>query len=118
MSEEEKKAIEINLKCLHNVMNNFEDGLCETMQEKVAEVKEIIKKQNKKIAEKEALYQKALTDLVIAEKMIDEMAEHIVSSAIVDDTVCAIKCDCETDILEDCTHEKMLNCTKEYFKRR
>ena len=46
------------------------------------------------------------------------MAEHIVSSAIVDDTVCAIKCDCETDIEEDCTHEKMLICTKQYFERK
>ena len=52
------------------------------------------------------------------DKQIDLMAEHIVSSAIVDDTVCAIKCDCESDILEDCSHEKMLNCTKEYFKRK
>lgn len=50
------------------------------------------------------------------DKIIDLMTEHIVSSAIVDDTVCAIKCDCETDIEEDCTHEKMLNCTKQYFK--
>lgn len=52
------------------------------------------------------------------DKQIDLMAEHIVSSAIVDDTVCAIKCDCESDILEDCSHEKMLNCTKQYFKRK
>lgn len=52
------------------------------------------------------------------DKQIDLMAEHIVSSSIVDDTVCAIKCDCESDILEDCSHEKMLNCTKEYFKRK
>lgn len=51
-------------------------------------------------------------------KQIDLMAEHIVSSAIVDDTVCAIKCDCETDIEEDCTHEKMLICTKQYFERK
>ena len=51
-------------------------------------------------------------------KQIDLMAEHIVSSSIVDDTVCAIKCDCESDISEDCSHEKMLNCTKEYFKRK
>lgn len=50
-------------------------------------------------------------------KQIDLMAEHIVSSAIVDDTVCAIKCDCETDIEEDCTHEKMLICTKQYFEK-
>lgn len=52
------------------------------------------------------------------DKQIDLMAEHIVSSAIVDDTVCAIKCDCESDILEDCSHEKMLNCTKEYFEKK
>lgn len=51
-------------------------------------------------------------------KIINLMTEHIVSSAIVDDTVCAIKCDCETDINEDCTHEKMLNCTKQYFERK
>lgn len=52
------------------------------------------------------------------DKMIDLMAEHICSSAVVDDTVCAIKCDCKTDINEDCTHEKMLNCTKQYFERK
>lgn len=52
------------------------------------------------------------------DKMIDLMAEHICSSAVVDDTVCAIKCDCETDINEDCTHVKMLNCTKQYFERK
>ena len=52
------------------------------------------------------------------DKQIDLMAEHIVSSAIVDDTVCVIKCDCESDILEDCSHEKMLNCTKQYFETK
>lgn len=51
-------------------------------------------------------------------KIINLMTEHIVSSAIVDDTVCAIKCDCETNIEEDCTHEKMINCTKQYFERK
>lgn len=51
-------------------------------------------------------------------KIINLMTEHIVSSAIVDDTVCAIKCDCETDIEEDCTHEKMINCTKQHFERK
>ena len=51
-------------------------------------------------------------------KIINLMTEHIVSSAIVDDTVCAIKCDCETDIEEDCTHEKMINCIKQYFERK
>ncbi len=48
-------------------------------------------------------------------KIINEMAEHIVSSAIVDDTVCSIKfCGVE----EDCTHEKMLKCTKQYFEKK
>lgn len=51
-------------------------------------------------------------------KTVDLMAEHICNSAIIDDTVCAIRCDCETDILEDCTHEKMLRCTKQYFKSK
>ena len=59
-----------------------------------------------------------LLELQKKDKMIDLMAEHIVSSAIVDDTVCAIKCDCETDILEDCTYDKMLNCTKQYFEQK
>ena len=49
------------------------------------------------------------------EKEIDAMAEHIVSSAIVDDTVCAIKF-CEIE--ENCTHEKMLECTKQYFEKK
>lgn len=52
------------------------------------------------------------------DKIIDLMAEHIASAAIVDDTVCAIKCDCETDINEYCTQEKMLKCTKQYFGRK
>lgn len=45
MSEEEKKSIKIDLKCLHNIMNNFEDDLCEQMQEKVSEIKQFIEKQ-------------------------------------------------------------------------
>ena len=52
------------------------------------------------------------------DKIIDLMTEHICNSAIVDDTVCAIKCDCETDINEDCTQEKMMKCTKQYFERK
>lgn len=58
------------------------------------------------------------TEIEKKDKMIDLMTEHICNSAIVDDTVCAIKCDCETDINEDCTYEKMLNCTKQYFERK
>lgn len=94
--------------------------------------KAIVTKQGKTLEERaeqikkyKQLYNKALDDAVTTshdnmkkDKMIDLMAEHIVSSAIVDDTVCAIKCDCETDIEEDCTHEKMLICTKQYFERK
>ena len=58
------------------------------------------------------------TELEKKNKIIDLMAKHICDSAIVDDTVCAIKCDCETDINEDCTHDKMLSCTKQYFERK
>ena len=59
----------------------------------------------------------AIEDIVnlveLYDKVIDHMCEHIVSSAIVDDTVCALKCDCDTE--ENCNHEKMLKCTKSYF---
>ena len=48
-------------------------------------------------------------------KIIDEMAEFIVSSAIADDTVCSrIFCEVEGD----CSHKKMLKCTKQYFKKK
>lgn len=60
------------------------------------------------------LIQKQQEEIDKKDKIIDEMAEHIVSSAIVDDTVCAVKF-CEIE--EDCTHEKMLNCTKQYFAK-
>nr|DAZ10039.1 MAG TPA: hypothetical protein [Caudoviricetes sp.] len=74
------------------------------LQEDLETVLNMIKEKNAEIEKKD--------------KIIDLMAEHICSSAIVDDTVCAIKCDCETDINEDCTYEKMLNCTKQYFERK
>lgn len=74
------------------------------LQEDIETVLNMLKEQDAKIEKKD--------------KMIDLMAEHICSSAIVDDTICAIKCDCETDIEEDCTHEKMINCTKQYFERK
>ena len=65
-----------------------------------------------------ARIEKKNAELEKKDKIIDLMAKHICDSAIVDDTVCAIKCDCETDIREDCTHERMLNCTKQYFERK
>ena len=78
---------------------------------------ESIKAKNKAENDLEDLNEGWKIEIEKKDKQIDLMAEHIVSSAIVDDTVCAIKCDCETDIEEDCTHEKMLNCTKQYFER-
>lgn len=98
LSEEEKKAIErleeqLNFWKKQNIKNSD----CEI-------ILNLITKLQKQCEEKD--------------KQIDLMAEHIVSSAIVDDTVCAIKCDCESDILEDCSHEKMLNCTKQYFETK
>ena len=112
LSEEEKKAID-NLFHLQHI-NTYLD----------------LSKERFRIENKTIIKWKESTDIVLnlinklqkenkeKDKQIDLMAEHIVSSAIVDDTVCAIKCDCESDILEDCSHEKMLNCTKEYFKRK
>lgn len=79
------------------------DGFRE-LQEDLETVLNMIKEKNAEIEKKD--------------KIIDLMAEHICNSAIVDDTICAIKCDCETDIREDCTDEKMLNCTKQYFERK
>lgn len=49
----------------------------------------------------------------VGDILINRWAGHIASSVIVDDTVCAIKCDCETDILEDCTHEKNIELKDE-----
>lgn len=40
--EEDIKIIEYNMKCIRNVMNNFEDKLCENMQIKTDEVSKII----------------------------------------------------------------------------
>lgn len=40
--EEDIKIIEYNMKCIRNVMNNFEDELCENMQTKTDEVSKII----------------------------------------------------------------------------
>ena len=47
----EKEEIEFDLKCLRNVMNNFEDRLCEKMQEKVDNIKNYIEQIDKEIDE-------------------------------------------------------------------
>ena len=120
LSEEEKKAIEyysnkevsfevsfevnFDIKNLLKDLGITEEDSFENQQIRIKTLLNLVNKLQKETEEKN--------------KQIDLMAEHIVSSAIVDDTVCAIKCDCESDILEDCSHEKMLNCTKQYFKRK
>lgn len=40
--KEDIKTVEYNMKCIRNVMNNFEDELCENMQTKTDEVSKII----------------------------------------------------------------------------
>ncbi len=130
LSEEEKKAIEY-LKYMNNRLDFNKIGYVYAKKyiDTVLNLITRLKKENeywKNGFERELQDNRKNTcellkqDLIIREKdkQIDLMAEHIVSSAIVDDTVCAIKCDCESDISEDCSHEKMLNCTKEYFERK
>lgn len=94
-------------------LKNKNNELLRKLRNRIKEIKKLNKYRN---------YKTVLAGLnkTVKERneIIDEMAKHIVSSAIVDDTICAIKCDCETEILEDCTYEKMLNCTKEYFRKK
>ena len=145
MSEEEKKAIDnlFNLQHINTYLDlskesfRIENKTIIKWKESIAIVLNLItrlKKENEywknrmekgkkdviglKLHEMGIVCEDLQEELKEKDKQIDLMAEHIVSSAIVDDTVCAIKCDCESDILEDCSHEKMLNCTKEYFERK
>lgn len=109
MIKDQEKTIErLNKLKSRKILYGNRDGMIiedfKTLQNDIEAVLNMLKIKDKEIEKKD--------------KMIDLMAEHIVSSAIVDDTVCAIKCDCETDIEEDCTHEKMLNCTKQYFEKK
>nr|DAD98164.1 MAG TPA: hypothetical protein [Myoviridae sp. cthRr4] len=88
------------------------------LQEDIETVLNMLKENSAEIQQKNTELVEKNAEIEKYKKIINLMTEHIVSSAIVDDTVCAIKCDCETDIEEDCTHEKMINCTKQYFERK
>lgn len=111
MTKEQEEAIKF-LELHTNFMGKLDKGRCIRIpEENFTKTKESIKTVLNMLKEQDAKIEKK-------DKMIDLMAEHICSSAIVDDTICAIKCDCETDIEEDCTHEKMINCTKQYFERK
>lgn len=57
-------------------------------------------------------YKEKDTEINKLNKVIDKMAEHIVNSAVVDDTVCCLKIGCED---KECNYEEMLSCTKKYF---
>lgn len=103
------------------VLTDDLEEILNTLKEKDAEINKY-KRKNKELSNQLLKIYKEQDNynarIEKKDKMIDLMAEHICSSAIVDDTICAIKCDCETDIEEDCTHEKMINCTKQYFERK
>lgn len=91
--------------------------LLRKLRNRVKEVNKLQRKNYKAIVTKQGkTLEERAKQIKKQNKIIELMAEHICSSAIVDDTICAIKCDCETDINEDCTYEKMLKCTKQYFK--
>lgn len=129
MTEEQERAIE---RCNKLIETKHSNWIGVSNQKAIETVLNMIKEKDIQInskngtinalqcALKERTEERDRKDDIVTKqnKTIDLMAEHIVSSAIVDDTVCAIKCDCETDIEEDCTHEKMLICTKQYFERK
>lgn len=135
MTKEQEEAIN-SLEKLINIRKNkagqikYDNCICSTtdietvlnlLKEKDTEIKKY-KRKNKELSNQLLKIYKEQDNynarIEKKDKTIDLMAEHICNSAIIDDTVCAIRCDCETDILEDCTYEKMLRCTKQYFKSK
>lgn len=88
--EDEKEVIDFDLKCVHNVMSNFEDKLCNMMQDKVNGIREYIKKQ---------------------QLVINEMA-----TTIVDEGIFADKCQCKIDA-DECD-ENCEKCIIEYFTKK
>ncbi len=130
MTKEEEEAIEqlkswrefiINNKDKVNKSNDREFNLRRTLNLEEINEEELEKEEYKyrdlklKYGQNLKMTKHFREELQKQDKTIDLMAEHIVSSAIVDDTVCGIKY-CEIE--EDCTHEKMLKCTKQYFERK
>lgn len=116
ISKEEKKAIEYFKNKLKEFKKRLGDKITTEENINLEMILNIIEKQNKELGEKETLYQKALTDLVIAEKMVDEMAEHIVNGTTVVDNVCSIMYGCKEDVLGNHIHKKMVNLIKKFFK--
>ncbi len=133
LSEEEKKVIETNLKCLHNVMNNFEDDLCEQMQEKVSEIKQFIERQQAEYSDLKLKYEQGLllhkkhvSDLEIKDKMIDELIDTLnnimtdrpasIFSYIFKDNRIDNKC-IKCGLIEN-TPKTCKDCIKEYFRKK
>lgn len=111
MSEEEKEFIELLENDKDYITDSFYGYFRTTVADRYTKafscVLNLIEKQQK---ENEKLRNK----LDITEKMIDEMVEHIASSAIVDDMVCMYM-DCNK---EECHNDTARKCTKEYFRKK
>lgn len=80
----EKEVIEFDLKCLRNVMNNFEDGLCEKMQEKVDNIKNYLEQKDKIIKYWKNRFERELEsnrenviEIIKQDKEIVELKEEI-----------------------------------------
>lgn len=134
----EKEVIEFDLKCLRNVMNNFEDGLCEKMQEKVDNIKNYLEQKDKEISELKEdnqhqwderckltfAYDKdthtlqnqldvANADRVEKDKIIKAMAKYI-NSTDKDEDVCR-----ETGDTFNCAeYRNCEECIIEFFKKK
>ena len=79
--EEDIKIIEYNMKCIRNVMNNFEDELCENMQIKTDEVSKIIYNilsDYKRVLKENERYQKSDYETICLEnKELKEINERL-----------------------------------------
>lgn len=130
LEQKDKEIAELRIKQISSNLNNsikqkqkedeqlqaLNEGWKIELEKKDKEIPELKEKYDKDTHILQNQLDLANADRIEKDKIINEMAEHIVSSAIVDDTVCAIKCDC--DINEDCSYEKMLKCTKQYFEKK
>ena len=120
MNDEEKRAIEYLRKYIH--FETYGERSLDTDINTVLNLIEKQEKEIKKLKKQAELSAKARIELTESqdatiekqEKVIDEMALHIASSAIVDDTVC-MYIDCNN---EECHSDTAVECTKQYFYRK
>lgn len=89
-------------------------------KETIDEVLNLIKQQQSELERKEYLYNKALSDVVEEEKIIDEMAQSIANNNDIEYEVCEDvreefdECDCYARK----THQSCEDCIKNYFKKK